>query len=114
MTRRTPRDTQEDKTMISAAGTSFHGITIKATPKQIFAIFGSPDDDSNTGEDKVNYEWIREMASGDVFTVYDWKEYRQIGWDEKIEWNIGSRSKSVSEDARGLIAMLMASTACGG
>lgn len=100
--------------MIDATGTSFHGTTIRATLKQVFAILGTPDDDSNTGDDKVNYEWVRKTDAGDVFTVYDWKEYRQIGWDETVEWHIGANSRAVSEAAKGAIKMLMATTACGG
>ena len=98
--------------MIDATETSFHGTTILATPKQIFSILGAPDDDSNTGEDKVNYEWVRKTAAGDVFTVYDWKEYRQIGWDQKVEWHMGATSKAVSASAKAAIANLMATTTC--
>jgi hypothetical protein len=100
--------------MIDATGTSFHGSTFFATPNQVFAILGTPDYVSNTGEDKINYEWVRKIDSGDVFTVYDWKEYRQIGWDQRVEWHIGGRSKAVSEAALGSIKMLLATTAARG
>ena len=78
------------KTNKSACGTSFHGITVKATVNQLISAFGEPSDDSNTGEDKVNFEWEMETEDGTVFTIYDWKEYRMIDVDEKIEWHIGS------------------------
>jgi hypothetical protein len=66
------------------------GITVKATVNQLISAFGEPSDDSNTGEDKVNFEWDMETEEGEVFTIYDWKEYRMIDVDEKIEWHIGS------------------------
>jgi hypothetical protein len=85
--------------MIDATGTSFHDATIRATLKQMLAMLGSPDDDSNTGEDKVNYEWVGTTSSGDVYTVYDWKEYHQIGLDETVNWHIGAHSKAASNRA---------------
>ena len=100
--------------MIDATGTSFHGTTVRATLKQMLAILGTPDDDSNTGDDKVNYEWVRKTDAGDVFTVYDWKEYRVLDEGTTVEWHVGARSQAVAESAKGSIKMLMATTACGG
>ena len=37
-----------------------------------------------------------ETDEGNVFTIYDWKEYRKISDIEVIEWHIGSFSKSTS------------------
>jgi hypothetical protein len=78
------------KTNKSACGTSFHGITVKATVNQLIQAFGEPTIQDNTGEDKVNFEWEMETEDGTVFTIYDWKEYRKLKLDEKIEWHIGS------------------------
>ena len=58
------------KTYKSADGTSFHGTTIRATVNQLISAFGEPSDDSNTGEDKVNFEWEMETEDGEVFTIY--------------------------------------------
>ena len=42
-----------------------------------------------------------ETDNGDVFTVYDWKEYRSIKTPyETIEWHIGGRSKQITEQAK--------------
>jgi hypothetical protein len=41
-----------------------------------------------------------ETEDGEVFTIYDWKEYRMIDVNEKIEWHIGSFSKGNSLDAQ--------------
>ena len=49
------------------------------------------------GGDKVNFEWVMENEEGEVFTVYDWKEYRVLDENELIEWHIGGHS-SLSTD----------------
>ena len=87
------------KTYKSADGTSFHGTTIRATVNQLISAFGEPSDDSNTGEDKVNFEWDMETEEGEVFTIYDWKEYRMIDVDEYVVWHIGAKDKSTSNTA---------------
>ncbi|NDA77601.1 MAG: hypothetical protein EBY07_07340 [Actinobacteria bacterium] len=66
---------------------------------QLIKVLGEPDYDGNTGEDKTNFEWDMELDSGDVFTVYDWKEYRMIDIDEEIEWHIGGRSFVITDEA---------------
>jgi hypothetical protein len=86
------------KTYQDTDGTSFHGVTIRATVDQLTKAFGEPYD-NNTGEDKVNFVWDMETNEGEVFTIYDWKEYRVLKSDEMITWHIGSKSKSVSWDA---------------
>ena len=86
------------KTYQSTDGTSFHGVTIRASVDQLTKAFGEPYD-SNTGEDKVNFEWEMETDEGEVFTIYDWKYYRPLSSDEIVTWNIGAMSKSVSNDA---------------
>ena len=86
------------KTYKDTDGTSFHGVTIRATVDQLTKAFGEPDD-NNTGEDKVNFVWDMETDEGEVFTIYDWKEYRPIGKDEFVTWHIGAKSKSDSNVA---------------
>ena len=84
----------------SISGTSFHDTTIVASVKQIIEMCGEPSDESNTGEDKVNYEWIMETEDGNVFTIYDWKEYRRITLNERITWHIGGNSRQITEQAK--------------
>ena len=86
------------KTYQLTDGTSFHGVVIRATVNQLTKAFGEPYN-NNTGEDKVNFEWEMETDEGEVFTIYDWKEYRPLGRDEFVTWHIGANSKSVSNDA---------------
>jgi hypothetical protein len=87
---------QTNKSMDS---TSYYDVNVNATVIELISILGDPADDSNTGEDKVNYEWSMETEDGDVFTVYDWKQYRMIDADEKIEWHIGGHTASSTQQA---------------
>jgi hypothetical protein len=89
-----------EKTKQSANGTSFFFTTIKSTVNQLRTILGDPTDETNDGNDKVNFEWAMETKNGEVFTVYDWKEYRQISETEEIEWHIGGFSKIATENAK--------------
>ena len=95
------------KTNSSTDGTSFQDVTFKASVNQLINAFGEPDYDGNTGDDKTNFEWEMETDEGDVFTAYDWKEYRKLDLDEQIEWHIGSHSKSVSNTALEEIKLLL-------
>ena len=87
------------KTNKSADGTSFHGVTFKASVNQITSSFGEPTIHDNTGEDKTNFEWEMETNEGEVFTIYDWKEYRKLDLNEKIVWHIGSMEALGSKKA---------------
>ena len=81
-------------------GSSFHSDIIFATPNELRHILGEPDWDSNDGADKVNMEWYRQMPDGNIFTVYDYKEYRSLPENEVIEWHIGGYNKDVTEQAK--------------
>jgi hypothetical protein len=88
------------KTTASANGTSLHGVTLQSTVGELTTVLGEPTFSNNTGEDKVNYEWILETSSGQVFTIYDWKHYGPIRRNELIEWHIGAHSIRVSNMAK--------------
>ena len=77
----------------SSDGTSFHNIMIKTTVQKLIDTIGHPQYFQNTGNDKVNFEWICETKSGDVVTIYDWKEYRPLGYDEEILFHLGGRTQ---------------------
>lgn len=81
-------------------GTSYWSNNITATVTQLKAILGEPVFCDNDGSDKVNFEWNLETDNGDVFTVYDWKEYRPISEDEIIVWHIGGINGSVTIQAQ--------------
>ena len=77
------------KTDKTANGTSFHDVTITATLQQLITILGEPTSDNNTGDNKVNIEWVCENNDGILVTIYDWKENRPINNNENIKWHIG-------------------------
>ena len=83
----------------SVMGTSFYGVTISTTVNQLTSKLGKPHYDVNDGEDKVNFEWFCENSEGEVFTIYDWKQYRPIGINEIIEFHIGAKTKEISGKA---------------
>ncbi len=83
----------------SCSMTSFHGSVIKCTVSDLRSILGEPRYQGNDGTDKVNFDWVMETESGDVFSVYDWKEYRPLGENEVIEWHVGGHSAKVTDQA---------------
>ena len=88
------------------SGTSFFDDVIQASVTDLIKMFGEPDDDNNTGDDKVNFEWICETEAGDVFTIYDWKNYRSISRTEIVSWHIGGTGSRVTGQAVNEIASL--------
>lgn len=88
------------KTNKECTGTSFHGTVIKATVNDLIEVCGEADFADNDGEDKVNFEWEMENNNGNVFTIYDWKEYRPIAKDGLIEWHIGGRDLADTEQGK--------------
>jgi hypothetical protein len=91
----------------SANGTSFHHSTVKASVNELIKIIGEPAYEGNDGKNKVNIEWELEDDNGDVVTIYDWKEYRKIGYDEKIEWHVGGMSKNITDNAKEEIDLVL-------
>jgi hypothetical protein len=90
----------------SANGTSFHGSTFKSNPNKLIEVIGEITN-GRSGDGKVTMEWVRELDSAEVVTIYDWKYHRKIGMDEEIEWNIGGRNKRATEEAKEKILMLL-------
>jgi hypothetical protein len=88
------------KTNQSTNGTSFQNVTFKASVQDLTKVFGEPDYEDNTGNDKVNFEWVMETDNEEVFTIYDYKYYRKLDPTEQIEWHIGSHSRDISGEAQ--------------
>jgi hypothetical protein len=95
------------KTSKDVFGTSFHLSTVRASVNELTKIIGEPTYESNGGDDKVNIEWELEDDNGNVVTIYDWKEYRKIGYDEQIEWHIGGMSRDITDNAKGEIEYML-------
>ena len=68
---------------------SFHGITITTTVNKLIKAIGEPMYVDNSGEEKSNYDFSFMVQDFEAF-VYDWKEYRPIGKNELIEFQIGT------------------------
>ena len=83
----------------SPTGTSFHGHEIVATPNQLIEALGKPQFGDNSGWDKTNFDWVCETKDGNVFTVYDWKEYKPLNMDSYYSFHIGAKSGLVGEKA---------------
>lgn len=88
----------------STIGTSFHNDVFNACVSELRKILGEPEYEDNSGDDKTNFEWFMQTDRGDVFTIYDWKEYRILDEDEIVEWHIGGHNKSVTAEALNEIA----------
>lgn len=87
------------ETNLSASGTSFHGHTINTSVGRLKELFPNSYYASNDGQDKSNYDWTLEI-DGEVFTIYDWKEYRPISDYELIEFHIGAKGGMTSAKAQ--------------
>ena len=90
----------------SANGTSFHNHVIKASKSQIVKAIGEPDYEEEIME-KVQNEWVCETDNGDVFTIYDWKEYRSYDDNKIIEWHIGGHNSQITKQAQDEIKTLL-------
>lgn len=84
----------------SAGGTSFHGVTLKATPQQLIDLFPHSVYEQNDGRDKTNFDFTLQTESGKVFTIYDWNYYRKLRMDEVVEWRVGASSEATSIEGR--------------
>lgn len=90
----------------SADGTSFHGTTINTTANKLKKLFPNSFDENG---DKTNLDFTLETENGDVFTIYDWKNYGGIPMDTPIVWNLGGNNKEITEQAKiEVLAMLKA------
>jgi hypothetical protein len=55
---------------------------------------------SNDGTGKTNYQWVMETNNGDVFCVYNYKEYKVLDEHEIIDFHIGGHNKAVTDQAK--------------
>lgn len=83
----------------STGGTIFFGSIIATSVTELREKLGDPQFEENDGSDKVNFEWDCETTDGEVFTIYDWKEYREISESEEIHFHIGAFSPSIATTA---------------
>ena len=87
---------------------NFHGITIIASVNELIEAVGYIDFQSkNNGQDEINFKWNCDFEDYNVFTIYDWKEYRTISEDEQIEWHIGGYSKVQTDTIANMLELLL-------
>ena len=91
----------------SSSGTSFYGIVFSATPQQLVDLFPDSFHSQNDGEDKTNFDFTLETQSGNVFTIYDWKEYRPLEMNEIIQWHIGGFNEQNCNQAKAEVLELL-------
>ena len=73
---------------------SFHDNIVRASVNELKKVLANPPSkQTNNGQEKTNFEWNGTTIDDDVFSIYDWKEYRSISEDEQIDWHIGSHSR---------------------
>lgn len=57
-------------------------------------VFGEPSIDQESGDGKVQFEWVIKYGGDKIFTIYDWKTFERNYTIEKLEvWSIGGREK---------------------
>ncbi len=86
------------KTLNTANGTSHHGQVFITSRADLEKVFGPPHYEDGP-EEKVQAEWVFETQEGDVFTIYDWKEYRHYSPQKAIEWHVGAHTSGAAHRA---------------
>lgn len=91
------------------SGGSFHHVTINSSVNELIDVLGHPQHIDNTGNDKVNFEWdcITECERKIRFYIYDWKEYRELSYNEQIEFHIGGKNFEETSYAQGLLMQMI-------
>ncbi len=87
------------KTKQSIDGTSFHGTEIQATPNELKELFPESWEGQNDGRDRTNFNFVLETKDWEVFSIYDWKEYRSLEMTETIDWHIGGHNRKITKKA---------------
>jgi len=99
----TPIKTIDMKANKIWGSSSFHGVTIVTTARDLMKLASNleaPYHEGNDGQDKTNFDFSFETSDEEYFTVYDWKEYRVLNVYEPIEFHIGAETEAVSRSAR--------------
>lgn len=79
---------------VSVDGTSLHGY-LDTTFDSLVKVFGPPNFDDISSDDKVKIEWDIKFNDGTVATIYDYKNYEMSNDEVKEknkDWHIGGHS----------------------
>ena len=85
----------------AANGTSFFGRVGWFTVNQLKKVaddLGAEYFEDNDGNEKSNYRFKFMTEEGEVFTVYDWKEYKPLDPTVSYEFHIGGFSKEATHN----------------
>lgn len=81
-------------------GLSFNRTKITSTVLNLIQILGNPQYAKNDGNKETNFEWICELDSGEVFKIYDWKEFKSLDFDEPITFRIDGINQLITDIAK--------------
>jgi hypothetical protein len=86
--------TNEKSALKLVGSTSLKDRLIGWNYKQLVATFGDPTFSNESGDGKVQKEWVFQRTSdGEVFTIYDWKTYNaDFTTTMNSDWNVGGKS----------------------
>lgn len=74
-------------------GSSLAGY-IQITYPQLISILGEPTYSEESGDNKVQKEWVVEYK-GNVFTIYDWKTFDvEYTMNELDQFNVGGKTNA--------------------
>ena len=68
---------------------------IQARRSDLEIVFGIPAEYDPAS--KITTTWEIMFDTGEVATIYDWKRYAPVGYNEVIDWHIGSIERSTVE-----------------
>ena len=77
--------------------------TFKASYNDVKAIFGKANL-GESGDQKCSHEWQLKDDNGNIYNIYDWKEYRKIPKKEVICYHIGGNDIEGANRLKALFA----------
>ena len=94
---RTVRKAKENE-MDDVCGTHLQGYLYGVTYSQLIDLYGTPQFNEASDDDKVQFEWVFYVGD-EVVTLYDWKTYdRDYSIHGLDKWNVGGRSLSAADE----------------
>jgi hypothetical protein len=85
--------TDKESANRASVGTSLKDRLSGFNYKQLVAAFGKPTFSEQSGDGKVQKEWVfQRTTDGEVFTLYDWKTYDEDYTTTLNQtWNVGGK-----------------------
>lgn len=72
---------------------SFHGHSVHTSKDDLEKVCGKVMFTDNDLAEDVKHVWEMQSEDGTLFTIYDYKEYREYPSNEKIDWHIGANNR---------------------